>query len=90
MKHEEGVDILDPEMKKQAEEAEAYAKEKTEKMREVNKAINDSIKELSEDFGLKIYLAAASEEYEEMGIWKSENVNALEEMGLCKLVEGQF
>ena len=29
-------------------------------------------------------------EIDEMGIWKSENVKTLDEMGLAKLVEGQF
>lgn len=87
---EEGVEILDPEMKAKQEEADAEAKIRIEKMGAMNKDIAAALKEISLKHGLKLLLAISCEELNEVGIWKSENVNALDELGLCKLIETQY
>jgi len=88
--NEEGTTVLDPELKKKMEEEKAAETEKLAKLKAVNKAITEKLKELSDEFGLKIYMAGYHKDTDEMGIWKSENVGTLDEMGLSKLVESQF
>lgn len=90
MTHEEGTDILDPELKAALEQEERDNKVKVEKLREINADITTAITDLMDKHDLKIYMAAYTEELDEVGVWKSENMSAIEEMGLAKIIENQF
>ena len=87
---EEGTVILDPELLAKEEEAKKEAAIKTEKMKTINGEITAALKELSTKHGMKILMGAFLEAEDEMGIWKSENINTIEEMGLVKLISNQF
>ena len=87
---EEGTDILDPEMKAAKE-----AKEKAQEIRseEMNAAYSDilgAIKEISTKHDMKLYVAGYSTKHDALGIWKSDNITQLDEMGFANLVGGQF
>lgn len=87
---EEGTVVLDPEMKKKIQEQKEAQAAKIEKMKTLNKNINETINKLAEENGLKIMCVAFHEELDEEGIWASENVNNMEMIGLAKLVSSKF
>lgn len=87
---QEGTITLDPEMLKAQEEAKAKQAAKIEKMKAINIVINETVNKLADDLGLKVYLGAYHPEEDESGIWKSKNVNTMEEVGLSELFSKQF
>jgi len=87
---EEGVEILDPELKAKQEAQQEAAKIKAEKLRCANEEVNSALKTLKEKCNMVFYLSGYSEEFDEIGIWKTEGLNSLQEMGFNKLMQNQF
>lgn len=87
---EEGTVILDPEKQKEAEEKKKAEEEKLARMKETNKIISEFIDEVSQKHNIKLQVIGYSIEDDDMGIWKSDNVNTLDEMGFSKLLGNQF
>ncbi len=87
---QEGTIILDPEMKAKVEKKREEEKAKQEKMKLINELMKETLTNLEEKAGLKIYVAAYQPELDEVGVWKSKNLNFIEEVGLSKIIDGQF
>ena len=87
---EEGVEILDPKMKAEQEAKVKYQEEKGAAMKAVNTMIVDFLDVVQKEHGMKLLIAGESEKWDSLGMWRTEGMRQIEEMGLSKLVETQI
>jgi predicted nucleotide-binding protein (sugar kinase/HSP70/actin superfamily) len=59
-------------------------------MKEINLEVQDFLSKMKEKYGTKILLAGYNAKYDQAGIWKTSNMNTIEELGLSKIIGAQY
>lgn len=87
---EEGTVILDPELKKQAEEEKEQRAKAAAKRKEINDAINNAIGGLKVHYNVDVVLAGHVVDADEFGIWKTERMPQISVSGLARLIDNNL